>query len=297
MTDEKKTDEKKPEEFNVEAYLNSLRQLSQMRHVHRTFDNYGKYKQGKLRGNHNDLEFLVQDPKTGNLGLGPIISENDDPKMFVNETQAAVEDGVLTYQVRNRPRLETYIKEYSDRIVSDYSLVLNKTIDGLVSESRKDLQEKVEKKEIKPEEVKERMENEVLPGLYQLIGKLLAELSPNPAYLDAKDSDRQLVEAITEVAVLKDLSDEDTKHMIPRIMIEKHGLTDNYVNYRRDWNGIRDRMLDMRSRMIAKKVITKTEAGNYELNKDLIKKAFGGYEGMLDMSPIAMRAYDKKQEK
>ncbi len=283
------TEAKTEEKFDMNDYQAKLDQISRMNHVGGRFEDYGRFRQGKLKGKHTNLEFLVEDPKTGNLGLGSIINP-DDPKMFLNETDTAIEDMVINYQERNRPRIQSYLAEYGPRIVSDYTSVHNKRIEKIIEFVKKGMDEK----KVPEDKRAAILDSEILPQLQKIVGDQLASLTPNENYMESKDADPEVVEVLKELSELKNLSDEETKDVASGIMIKKHGLSDNYKNFRRDWSGIRDGMIDMRSRHLAKKALVKTEKG-YEIDKEFVAKVFGGYDGLLEMSPVAQSLYKQKE--
>jgi hypothetical protein len=267
-----------PEETTIDTaqYQSVLEKLA----VFRTFGkSYEDYIRSLSRKDGTGLEQLVL---MGNTREG----FNSDT--FLNETPAAIDHEARVYVDGKTPEMKKYVDQYRPQIIDGYTQGLNTAIQGGIAKIRKDISDKV----TDPKKQKEVFEQN-LPRVYQELGMILSELAPNEDYLKSKDSDKEVAEALQGIAELKDTTDEEAKSKVAGYMEQNRGTSSNFRNFRVDWNGMRDRQVAQYMRLIGKKAL-KQKGDNYEVDKEFIAKIYGGYEGVLDMTPEASKNNPKK---
>ena len=271
-------------------YLSGLEKIVDMHDVDRISKDYLKYKAGSLKRNPDGSE--ITDSQYI-LPLGRKISPNNDPNMFLNETQAAIENEVGNYKQTRKTEVEDAASKYKDQIISDYSKGINHVLEESKKNIKSQLEEKLQKlpaearNKISEEEKKKLLEIE----LYKLLGGLVKDLDLSEDYKANKD----LVEAVQGLKELEETDESERKDIVADRITKEDRLTSNYRNFRRDWNGLYDQMRMNYSRVIGKQLL-KENNGNYSINEELLKEAYSNVDSLKKMSPVA-KAYQEANKK
>ena len=272
-----------------QEYLQGLEKIVDMFKVDSGGKEWLKYKAGSLKKNPdgspiNELQYLAPE------ALGGIISPTD-PELFLNETQTFVENEINNYQETKAKDVNGTLNKYKNQLISDYVEGANKIISQNTKKIKSDLEKKIAESNIKltPEQKKELVKANLEQSLYQLIGKLIKDLDLTEDYKGNKD----LVEAVNGLRELDSIDESERQNTVADLVIKKDGLTDNYRNARRDWNGSYEGMRMNYVRVIGKQLLNE-ENGNYSIKEKLLKEAYGNVEAVKKMSPIIKAKYAKK---
>ena len=264
-----------PEETKTDGYQSALEKLVDFKTFNKSHENYVKSLSKKDGTGLEDLALMGQ------------TRDGFNSDTFLNETPAAIDNEARVYVTGRTPEMKTYVETYKPQIISDYTKNLDSIIqNGIpnelmgIAEIRKKIADKV-----KPEDQKKAFEQN-LPTLYQNLGMILSDLTPNKDYEKSKESDKEVVEALKGIKELKDITNEESKEKVSEYMEEHLNTSSNFKNFRVDWNGIRNQRISQYMRLLGKKAL-KQNGDNYEVDKDFIAKVYGGYEGVLDMTPLA----------
>ncbi len=266
-------------------YLQGLEKIVNIYNVDRLSKDYLRYKAGLLKKNQDgseitDSQFIIP--------LGGTINP-DDSEMFVNETQASVEKEVKNYQQTRKGEIDNAFNQYKNNIISDYAKGINKIIEGSADEIKSRLEEKL--KDLPADEKQELLKQNLEINLYHLIGSLIKDLDLTKDYKANKD----LVEAVNGLKELNEAEQEERKDIVADKSINKNRLTDNYRNFRRDWNNMYEQMRINYLRVIGKQLL-KESNGKYRINEELLKQAYCNVESIKEMSPSVKAKYEAQKK-
>ena len=263
-----------------QEYLQGLEKILAMHGVESTSKDYLRYKAGLVKKNPDGSE--ITDSQYI-LPLGKMINPSD-PKMFLNETQAAVEHEVDNYKETRKNEVNEAFNKYNGQIISDYASIVNKVLDENAKEVKSKLKEQL--KEVPSDEIKEIIKQNLEVRLYQLLGKLAKDLDLTEGY----EGNKELVEAVNSLKELDNLKDSERPNAIADKVIEDNRLSGNYRNFRRDWNGMYEQLRTNYTRIIGKQLL-KEDKGKYVINEKLLKEAYGNVEAAKKMSPRVLSKY------
>ena len=259
-----------------QQYLEGLEKIIDMYTVDATSKSYLKYKAGSLKKAPNG-EFLKDTDFT--LPLGQTINPND-PRMFLNETQSAVEYEVDHYKKTRKKVVEEAINQNKDKLILDYVEGINKVLGEAQTKIESDLEKKL--KNAPKEEKKRILETQ----LYELLGSFVKDLDITKDYKKNKD----LVDAVNGLKEFENLDDADKNEYIADTLTKQNGLSDNYKNFRRPWGDLGGQMASNYTRMIGRALL-KESNGKYSINKEALKEAYSNPEAIKKMSPIIAQKY------
>ncbi|MEK6841392.1 MAG: hypothetical protein AABX45_02255 [Nanoarchaeota archaeon] len=270
------------QENQNQDYLQGLEKILAMHGVESTSKDYLRYKAGLIKKNPDGSE--VTDSQYI-MPLGRIINP-DDPEMFLNETQAAIEHEVDNYKETREDEVNKAFKKYKGQIISDYASVVNKVLDEATKNVKSKLEEQLKK--VPADKRKEIIKQNLEVSLYQLLGQLVKDLDLTENYKGNKD----LVEAVNNLKDLDNLEDSERPNAVADKIIEQNRLTDNYRNFRRDWNSMYGQLRANYTRIIGKQLL-KESNGKYSINEELLKEAYSNVEAAKKMSPRVQSKYKK----
>ncbi len=265
-------------------YLDGLKILQEMNLVDNVSKDYLRYKSGLIKKNPDgspvtDSQYLSS--------LGKVINPGD-PSMFLNETQAAIEDQVVNYQDTRKGSVDDTFKKYKEQLFEDYASQVN----GGLAKASKKIKSELEKKlkGVPADKKKEALKYDLENNLYQILGSQVKDLDLSEEYIKKKDANKDLVEAVNGLKELDALEDSERPNAVADQMIEKYQLGDNYKNFRRDWNGMYDQMRSNYIKIIGKQLL-KEDGGEYAINRKLLKEAYGNSESVKKMTPVIGAKY------
>jgi hypothetical protein len=269
------------EEEKQTQYLSMLAQMAQTRVMTNTADEAAKLlskPEGvRDRSWFSKLEELL-------LPAGKVMNPAD-PDMLLQASPQLVGHFFGNYEREQKKTLDQYVQDNKGRVVLDYSSVVNQNIGSIVAGKSK-LPEK-----LSPEEKDLRTEL----AIYSYVGGLASKLSLNPDYQEGEDKDDELIALLGEVKSLEGLEGNELRETMAQRLIEKYHLPKEYAAMQRPWEEIRNKSLEIYTRTLGKKLVKKTDKG-FEIDQALLTKAYGGYEGILDMAPEAFKKYITKKD-
>ena len=267
-----------------QEYLNGLKVLQEMNLVDDVSKDYLRYKAGLIKKNSDGS------PLTDSQYLSPLgqVINPGDPSMFLNETQAAVEDQVVNYQDTRQGSVDDAFKKYKKQLFEDYTGQVNGKLKEASGKIKSELEKKL--KNVPADKKKELIKSALENNLYQIVGSLAKDLDLSKDYIANENANKDLVEAVAGLKELDSLEDSERPNAVADNMIGKYQLGDNYRNFRRDWGGMYDQMRSNYIKMIGKQLL-KEDGGKYAINDKLLKEAYGNSEAVKKMTPIIGAKY------
>ena len=231
-----------------QEYLKDLEKIMDMNSVDSVSKDYLRYKTGSLKKGPDgqplrDIDFTSR--------LGKAINRND-PNMFLNETQSAIEYEVDHYKDGRKEDVEKAIGKNKGKLTEDYLTGINKIIREEAAKIKSGLEEKL--KDAPAEQKKQILEM----NLYAFVGSLLRNLDLTEGYKGNKD----LVEAVTGLKQLQEAGDSERNELVSNLLTEQNGLSDNYKNFRRPWGNLSKQMIANYTRVIGKQLLKGSKANN-----------------------------------
>ncbi|MBS3146293.1 hypothetical protein J4471_01200 [Candidatus Woesearchaeota archaeon] len=265
-----------PEENKAEEhrkYLTSLDSLVNMYQVDEGLEGYTR--QG------------VKNPELGaqlKLQLGSAINP-DDKGMFIHATPEYVALESQNYQHSHEDDIKSAYEKHKDKVITDYVAGVNKRLQHIVDEIKPKIEEKYNDpkyKDVKAEDKKKAVDQELTVNLYQALGQLLKDLNISE---DFKDNE-ELAEAANTLQELEKIPEENKGKAVAGIIAAKNRLTPEYANLPRNWDNLYNGMISNYTRVIGKQLLQEKD-GKYSIKEELLKKAYTNADSVKKMSPIA----------
>jgi hypothetical protein len=158
----------------------------------------------------------------------------------------------------------------------------------VLDETSKNVKSRLEEqlKKIPADKRKEIIKQNLEVNLYQVLGQLAKELDLTENY----KGNKELVKAVNSLKELNNLEDSERPNAVADKVIEENRLSDNYRNFRRDWNGMYEQLRTNYTRIIGKQLL-KEDKGKYVINEKLLKEAYSNIESAKKMSPMVKSKY------